>query len=97
MAGNLFPNIFLYKVKLILHSYKLCIQANYRNNPFHNFRHCFCVAQMCYGLIHLCDFKKIMTKVELVTLLTSAICHDLDHPGYNNAYQINAKTELAIR
>ena len=30
-------------------------------------------------------------------LLTSAICHDLDHPGYNNAYQINARTELAIR
>lgn len=25
---------------------QMCIQANYRNNPFHNFRHCFCVTQM---------------------------------------------------
>ena len=24
----------------------MCIQANYRDNPFHNFRHCFCVTQM---------------------------------------------------
>lgn len=82
---------------IILKRWLLCIQANYRNNPFHNFRHCFCVAQMCYGLIHLCDFKKVMSKIDLVILLTAAICHDLDHPGYNNAYQINAKTELAIR
>ena len=24
----------------------MSIQQNYRNNPFHNFRHCFCVTQM---------------------------------------------------
>lgn len=29
--------------------------------------------------------------------MTAAACHDLDHPGYNNTYQINAHTELAIR
>ncbi|RNA26068.1 high affinity cGMP-specific 3 -5 -cyclic phosphodiesterase 9A-like isoform X2 [Brachionus plicatilis] len=75
----------------------LCIQANYRNNPFHNFRHCFCVAQMMYGMIHLCNLQSCMTKIEIATLITAAICHDLDHPGYNNAYQINARTELAIR
>lgn len=35
--------------------------------------------------------------LEVLILLTSCVCHDLDHPGYNNIYQINAKTELAIR
>lgn len=35
--------------------------------------------------------------LEVLILLVSCICHDLDHPGYNNIYQINAKTELAIR
>jgi len=34
---------------------------------------------------------------ELCSLITACICHDLDHPGLNNAYQINAQTELAIR
>ncbi|XP_069805229.1 high affinity cGMP-specific 3',5'-cyclic phosphodiesterase 9A-like isoform X3 [Dendropsophus ebraccatus] len=38
-----------------------------------------------------------MSLVELGVLMTAAVCHDLDHPGYNNTYQINAHTELAIR
>lgn len=36
---------------------QLAIQENYRNNPFHNFRHCFCVSQMMYGMIHLCNLQ----------------------------------------
>jgi len=24
----------------------MAVQENYRDNPFHNFRHCFCVTQM---------------------------------------------------
>ncbi|KAA0196701.1 High affinity cGMP-specific 3' 5'-cyclic phosphodiesterase 9A [Fasciolopsis buskii] len=75
----------------------LSIQANYRNNPFHNFRHCFCVAQMMYGMLYLCGLNNKFTREELGILLTAAVCHDLDHPGYNNSYQINARTELAIR
>jgi len=27
-----------------------------------------------------------MTKMDLITLMTACICHDLDHPGFNNAY-----------
>ena len=38
-----------------------------------------------------------LSKRDLCVLLTACICHDLDHPGFNNTYQINAKTELAIR
>ncbi|TRY92096.1 hypothetical protein DNTS_022018, partial [Danionella cerebrum] len=50
----------------------LAIQENYRDNPFHNFRHCFCVSQMMYGMIHLCGLQV-------------------------SDYQINARTELAVR
>lgn len=35
--------------------------------------------------------------LEVFILLVSCICHDLDHPGYSNIYQINARTELALR
>lgn len=38
-----------------------------------------------------------MDSIDLLIMLTSAVCHDLDHTGYNNAYQINARTELALR
>lgn len=82
---------------VILKRWLMRIQENYRNNPFHNFRHCFCVAQMMYGVIHFCNLREKMTQLDILELMTAAICHDLDHPGYNNTYQINARTELAIR
>ncbi|GCB75065.1 hypothetical protein scyTo_0020877, partial [Scyliorhinus torazame] len=66
-------------------------------NPFHNFRHCFCVTQMMHGMIHLCNLKDLLSMADIAVLMTAAVCHDLDHPGYNNTYQINAHTELAIR
>jgi high affinity cGMP-specific 3',5'-cyclic phosphodiesterase 9 len=80
-----------------LRQWLLEIQENYRDNPFHNFRHCFSVTQMMYGMIHLCHLQDNLTPLDLAILMTSAICHDLDHPGYSNSYQINARTELAFR
>ncbi|XP_067831314.1 high affinity cGMP-specific 3',5'-cyclic phosphodiesterase 9A-like [Heptranchias perlo] len=82
---------------ITLKRWLLCVQENYRDNPFHNFRHCFCVTQMMHGMLHLCDLKEKLNLIDIVILMTSAVCHDLDHPGYNNAYQINAHTELAVR
>ncbi|KAH9487657.1 High affinity cGMP-specific 3',5'-cyclic phosphodiesterase 9A [Bulinus truncatus] len=81
----------------ILHEWLYEVYRNYNVVPFHNFKHCFMVAQMMYGLTWLIDLPSKLDTLEIFTLLTSAICHDLDHPGYNNAYQINAKTELALR
>uniref|UniRef100_A0A8C7GAR4 Phosphodiesterase n=1 Tax=Oncorhynchus kisutch TaxID=8019 RepID=A0A8C7GAR4_ONCKI len=45
----------------------------------------------------LCVFQETFTQVDILILMTAAVCHDLDHPGYNNMYQINARTELAVR
>ncbi|GFS11731.1 phosphodiesterase, partial [Elysia marginata] len=81
----------------VLHEWLYEVYRNYNIVPFHNFKHCFMVAQMMYGLTWLIDLPSKLDTLEIFTLLTSAICHDLDHPGYNNAYQINAKTELALR
>ncbi|KAL3282956.1 hypothetical protein HHI36_006114 [Cryptolaemus montrouzieri] len=50
-----------------------------------------------YSISRKVDIPSKIGDLELLILLTSCICHDLDHPGYNNIYQINAKTELAIR
>lgn len=50
-----------------------------------------------YAITWAVDLPSKIGDLEVLILLTSSICHDLDHPGYNNIYQINAKTELAIR
>uniref|UniRef100_A0A8C6ZAD9 Phosphodiesterase n=6 Tax=Tinamidae TaxID=8803 RepID=A0A8C6ZAD9_NOTPE len=82
---------------ITLKRWLLCIHDNYRNNPFHNFRHCFCVTQMMYSMISLCSLQEKFSQTDILILMTAAVCHDLDHPGYNNTYQINARTELAVR
>ncbi|KAK5874798.1 hypothetical protein CesoFtcFv8_027353 [Champsocephalus esox] len=86
-----------FHIKLdVLQNFLFEVSCHYNNIPFHNFRHCFCVTQMMYGLIWLTDLRSKFTRIDLLIMLTSALCHDLDHPGYNNAFQINAQTDLAL-
>lgn len=35
--------------------------------------------------------------MDVYAMLLAAICHDLKHPGKTNSYNINAKTNLAVR
>uniref|UniRef100_T1GAM9 PDEase domain-containing protein n=1 Tax=Megaselia scalaris TaxID=36166 RepID=T1GAM9_MEGSC len=72
------------------------VYKHYNEVPFHNFRHCFCVAQMMYAITKQANLISRLGELECLILLVSCICHDLDHPGYNNIYQINARTELAL-
>ncbi|KAF2902657.1 hypothetical protein ILUMI_03530, partial [Ignelater luminosus] len=81
----------------ILRNFLYEVYKNYNEVPFHNFRHCFCVAQMLYSITWSVNLPEKIGDLEVLILLTSCVCHDLDHPGYNNIYQINAKTELALR
>lgn len=53
--------------------------------------------QQMYAITWRTDLISRLGKLEVLILLVSCICHDLDHPGYNNIYQINARTELALR
>lgn len=81
----------------ILRNFLYEVYNNYNEVPFHNFRHCFCVAQMMYAMAWAVDLPSKIGDLEVLILIVSCICHDLDHPGYNNIYQINARTELALR
>ncbi|KAJ3397929.1 High affinity cAMP-specific and IBMX-insensitive 3',5'-cyclic phosphodiesterase 9A [Lobulomyces angularis] len=80
----------------VLKRFLCAVKDNYHENPFHNFRHCFCVTQMMYGIINVTGLVHRLKPIDKLILTVSCIGHDLDHPGYNNAYQINAKTDLAI-
>ncbi|XP_073973492.1 phosphodiesterase 9 isoform X2 [Rhodnius prolixus] len=80
-----------------LRNFLFQVYKNYNQVPFHNFRHSFCVAQMMYAMACNTELVRRIGHLEVLILLVSCICHDLDHPGYNNIYQINARTELALR
>ncbi|KAL2918761.1 3',5'-cyclic-nucleotide phosphodiesterase [Polyrhizophydium stewartii] len=78
-----------------LYTFLWVVKSTYNRNPFHNFQHCFCVTQMMYALLHVTSVHKRLTSLEKLALIVAAIGHDMDHPGFNNAYQINACTDLA--
>jgi len=39
---------------------------------------------MMYGFINLCGLLHQLSVEDMAVLITSCVCHDLDHPGYNN-------------
>mmetsp|Transcript_9271 Transcript_9271/g.32672 ORF Transcript_9271/g.32672 Transcript_9271/m.32672 type:complete len:2305 (-) Transcript_9271:160-7074(-) len=65
-------------------------------NPYHNFHHAVDVLQTCFVFLVKMDARAALTGLETLSLAVASLCHDLEHPGLNNAYQINAATELAL-
>lgn len=53
-------------------------------------------SEQMYGLIWLTDLRSKMDSIDLLIMLTSAVCHDLDHMGYNNAYQVHKAHSLGF-
>ena len=70
--------------------------ANYRNNAYHNFYHAFHV----FHAVH-CILKSnsigFLNSFHVLSVLISAICHDIDHPGNNNAFEKESYSPLSIR
>lgn len=65
--------------------------------PYHSTIHVMDVTQYMFFLVHATNLKSLAGPRRTVTLLLAAIMHDLEHPGKSNVYQVNAKTELAIK
>lgn len=66
-------------------------------NPYHNIFHIADVFQACCVILETFEAAKMMGDIENFGILVGALVHDLEHPGTNNTYQINASTPLAIR
>eukprot|EP00756_Hemistasia_phaeocysticola_P064101 Hpha_TRINITY_DN7534_c0_g1::TRINITY_DN7534_c0_g1_i1::g.19039::m.19039/K13761/PDE9; high affinity cGMP-specific 3',5'-cyclic phosphodiesterase 9 len=77
----------------------LAVRAQYSGSvPFHNFRHVFAVTQTAYAMLMNVDgLMARLGGLDVAALLFSTLCHDIGHPGLNNAYQRNKGTALATR
>lgn len=47
-------------------------------------------------LIFFWLFQAVLDQMDQVACLIAAIIHDVDHPGYTNAFLINEKNPLAL-
>lgn len=67
------------------------------NNPYHNFYHVMDVMQTCSVLLENYGASLYLDNANKFSLIFSALCHDLEHPGTNNIFQVNTESNLAIR
>ncbi|XP_074647468.1 dual 3',5'-cyclic-AMP and -GMP phosphodiesterase 11-like [Tubulanus polymorphus] len=73
----------------------LSVKKNYRNVTYHNWRHAFNVAQTMFCMIKNGQLHNVLGDLECLALLIACLCHDLDHRGTNNQFQIKIMHPLA--
>ncbi|XP_076993214.1 rod cGMP-specific 3',5'-cyclic phosphodiesterase subunit beta isoform X1 [Tamandua tetradactyla] len=71
------------------------VSKGYRRITYHNWRHGFNVAQTMFTLLMTGKLKRYYTDLEAFAMVTAGLCHDIDHRGTNNLYQMKSQNPLA--
>ncbi|KAK3535838.1 hypothetical protein QTP70_021154 [Hemibagrus guttatus] len=71
------------------------VSKGYRRITYHNWRHGFNVGQTMFTLLMTGDLKRYYTDLEAMAMVTAGLCHDIDHRGTNNLYQMKSGNPLA--
>ena len=82
----------------LLTQYCIEIENGYRkhNNPYHNEVHGADVLQTTYYLVTSTKITEWLSQIELLSLLFSAMIHDVEHTGTNNSFHQQSSSELAM-
>ncbi|XGW17786.1 hypothetical protein V3C99_002404, partial [Haemonchus contortus] len=78
-----------------LASFILRVAKGYREVPYHNWSHAFSVAHFCWISLRTPAVLHGLDELERLALLIACLCHDIDHRGTTNAFQLQSKTPLA--
>lgn len=70
-------------------------ESLYNNNPYHNSQHAADVTQNV-GVLLADGINSQLGQLEILACILAACVHDMDHPGYGNAYMVNTATKAAI-
>lgn len=79
-----------------LQRYLQQIERLYHDNPYHNRIHAADVIHCVHWFLQRCALNGYLKEHILMAAILSAAIHDVDHPGLNNAFQINTHSELAV-
>ncbi|KAM7330160.1 hypothetical protein ACRRTK_011773 [Alexandromys fortis] len=79
----------------VLTRWMYTVRKGYRPVTYHNWRHGFNVGQTMFTLLMTGRLKKYYTDLEAFAMLAAAFCHDIDHRGTNNLYQMKSTSPLA--
>jgi len=92
-----FTETFKISEKMLV-QFLMTVHKNYRTNvQYHNFSHASAVTHTLYLLLKLGGLQELINDpFDILVMLVSCICHDIDHRGTNNQFQVSAKTMLSI-
>uniref|UniRef100_A0A803XTT5 Phosphodiesterase n=1 Tax=Meleagris gallopavo TaxID=9103 RepID=A0A803XTT5_MELGA len=79
----------------VLTRWMYTVRKGYRDITYHNWRHGFNVGQTMFTLLMTGRIKKYYTDLEAFAMVAAAFCHDIDHRGTNNLYQMKSAAPLA--
>jgi 3',5'-cyclic-nucleotide phosphodiesterase len=104
--GHFKECFFFYKLFNFLDTFKLTAQrlytflaeisSRYTQTSYHNWTHACDVTQCVTYQLYTGKLGEAYEAWELFTLLTAAVCHDTNHRGLNNVYNVKAETPLGI-
>lgn len=81
--------------KEVLLRFLLMVRKGYRNPPYHNWIHAFTVAHFCYLLYKNAKISNHLRDIEMLALFVACLCHDIDHRGTTNSFQVSSGSTLA--
>merc|ERR1712176_301675 len=70
--------------------------ANYPSNPYHGPIHAAEVCHLSRWLIKALGITEYQSSLEHVAFLIAGLCHDIKHPGRNNAFCITTEQPVAL-
>ncbi|KAF9911056.1 hypothetical protein EC991_004929 [Linnemannia zychae] len=70
------------------------VDRGYLATFYHSFYHAADVTSVLYHMLQDMRASQYLSKPDMAALLLAGLCHDIGHPGLNNLFQVNAKTEL---
>lgn len=73
------------------------LARNYNAVSYHNYSHAFYFTMLvyqCFNREH--TLKHIVTDEEYFYILAAGLCHDLNHNGSTNSFEVRTKSQLAI-
>jgi len=74
------------------------LSVRYRDNPYHNFAHGVSVAHISFFVASRCEAAtRLMSEIDRLALILGSAAHDVEHPGWNNAFEVATMSPLAIR
>ena len=73
------------------------VEDSYQKNTYHNSTHAADVMHAMHYFIHVLGLGDLISSSDILACFIAAAIHDVDHPGFNNAYMIATSSPLALR